>query len=107
MTQEIKDEINNLVNMIVQNIMAKEIILFGSYAYGTPSQDSDIDLCVVTEKQNKRKIDLIKSVRQAIATIASKPVDLLLYYSDEFYERAGVGSTLEAKIKNEGIKIYG
>ena len=28
-----------------------QIILFGSYAYGTPNEDSDIDLYVVTKDE--------------------------------------------------------
>ena len=28
----------------------KKIILFGSYAYGIPTEESDLDLCIITEK---------------------------------------------------------
>jgi predicted nucleotidyltransferase len=33
-------EINNIVSRIIQNFPAKEIFLFGSYAYGNPHADS-------------------------------------------------------------------
>ena len=31
-----------------------KIILFGSYAYGTPNEDSDIDLCIVELSVNSK-----------------------------------------------------
>ncbi len=48
-----------------------KIILFGSYAYGTPNEQSDIDLCIVENKviskiKEKRKIrNLLKDIKVA------------------------------------------
>lgn len=107
MVQEISNvEINNLVHQIIHEFPAKEIFLFGSYAAGNAREESDIDLCIITD-QEARKIDLLRQVRRVIAPVVTKPVDLLVYNEDEFYERAGLNTTLEHKIKNEGIKIYG
>jgi predicted nucleotidyltransferase len=106
MVQEINNvEINKLVNQIIHEFPAKEIFLFGSYAVGNFKEESDIDLCIITDKE-ARKIDLLKQVRRVIAPVVTKPVDLLVYKEDEFYERAGLNTTFEYKIKNEGIKIY-
>ena len=38
--------------------------------------------------------------------MVTKPVDLLIYQKNEFYERAGLNTTFEYKIKSEGIKVY-
>jgi predicted nucleotidyltransferase len=80
--------------------------MFGSYAYGNPNTNSDIDLCILIDRQDKRKIDIIKSIRSSIAKVASKPVDLVLYFNDEFHEKANITCTLESKIENEGVKLY-
>ena len=40
---------NEIVNRIVNAIHPLKIILFGSYAYGNPAPDSDVDLVAVTE----------------------------------------------------------
>ena len=40
-------------NEIIENLRAidpEKVILFGSYAYGSPNQDSDIDLYIVTKE---------------------------------------------------------
>ncbi len=99
------NDINRLVHQIINKFPAKEIFLFGSYAYGNPQNESDIDLCIITE-QNEKKIDLLRQIRRIIAQIADKPVDLLVYNKNEFYERAALKNTFEYKIKNEGIKLY-
>jgi len=36
--------------LVLQNIKPKEIILYGSYAKGTASEDSDIDIAVIVSK---------------------------------------------------------
>ena len=100
-------DIDNLIKKVKQEIAAEEIILFGSYAYGTPDKDSDIDLCILFKLNGKRKLDLIRKARKAIIPLTSKPVDILVYDQNDFYDRANLASTLEYKIKNEGVKVYG
>jgi len=39
--------IRQLVLESIDNTIINKIYLFGSYAYGNPNEDSDIDLCVV------------------------------------------------------------
>jgi predicted nucleotidyltransferase len=98
-------EINNIVSRIIQKFSAKENFLFGSYAYGNPHADSDIDLCIITN-QDGRKIDLLKQARRVISPVANKAVDIVIYNENEFYTRANLNTTFEFQIKNEGIKLY-
>jgi len=107
MKLDVSKHINELVNKIVNNIQTEEIILFGSYAYGNPDKYSDIDLCILTNDRSKRKIELIRKVRKAIAPIASFPVDILIYGKEEFTNRSELNTTFEYKIKHGGISIYG
>ena len=61
------------------------VILFGSYAYGTPDKDSDIDLLVVTNdeftpKDYNERIEIQLPVSNQIFEIAKQvPVDLVVY----------------------------
>ena len=43
------------INRIVSELKPEKIILFGSYAYGKPTPDSDVDLLVVIETNGKNK----------------------------------------------------
>lgn len=107
MPQNIQLELDNLLNEIKTSSNINTIYLFGSYAYGDPNEDSDLDICIITDDKSKRKIDVIRSTRKLIADVATLPIDLIVYYSDEFRERAKIDCTMEHKIALEGIKIYG
>jgi len=47
MEKRIQDELNILTDIIVDTVPVEQIILFGSYAGGTPNADSDLDVYVV------------------------------------------------------------
>lgn len=49
-------EIKKITGQIVEKYKPEKIILFGSWAYGKPKENSDIDLMVI--KKNKKKIRL-------------------------------------------------
>jgi predicted nucleotidyltransferase len=50
MDEAIQAELNKLTELIVNAIPVEQIYLFGSYAYGTPHKDSDLDLYVVLRR---------------------------------------------------------
>lgn len=85
----------------------KKVFIFGSSAYGNPDKNSDIDLCIITDLNNKRKIDVIREVRRELIKLIHRPFDILVYSENEFNERSVLKSTLEYKILTDGKKIYG
>ncbi|TVM01668.1 MAG: hypothetical protein CV087_10545 [Candidatus Brocadia sp. WS118] len=105
---QVSEQFELLKNTLKEKFGAKQIFIFGSYAYGEPDQDSDIDLCVITTDLNgKRKIDIIREIRRELINLISNPLDILVYSENEFEERAGLSNTLEHKILMDGIKVYG
>jgi predicted nucleotidyltransferase len=107
MVEQIDDEISKIVKTINNVTAVNKIVLFGSFAYGNPGIESDIDLCIVTDNNLIRKRDLIKSIRRSITPVTSKAVDLLVYSEEEFNTRVKLETTLEHKIAREGITVYG
>jgi uncharacterized protein len=81
------------------------IYLFGSYAWGEPTEDSDIDLYILFKKSTDINFDLKKRGNRQLAGIGFA-VDFLLNYQVDFNKRAKHPSTLERKIKTEGKLIY-
>jgi predicted nucleotidyltransferase len=86
-----------------------KVILFGSYAYGIPDEDSDIDLLVILDKDGKghNYRTLIKN-RQEISgrlrELKKKyPVDLIVYTKDEWEELKFCGSSFIREIEEKGI----
>ena len=56
---------------IVQKLLPlqpRKIILFGSYAYGTPNETSDIDICIVKDDINRR-YDVMADARDLLKDI--------------------------------------
>jgi predicted nucleotidyltransferase len=104
---QVSEQIEILKNTLKEKFDVKQIFVFGSHAYGEPNKDSDIDLCVITDLNNKRKIDLIREIRRELIDLIFNPLDILVYSENEFNERAGNRSTLEHKILTSGLKVYG
>jgi predicted nucleotidyltransferase len=100
-------ELEKAIHTINENLNTDKIYLFGSFGQGNPNEESDLDLCIITSNLRGRKIEALRKIRHALAPKVSLPVDLLLYTSHEFSERAKLSSTFEYKILNEGILVYG
>ena len=102
-----KSELEKAIKAIKETISPVSIYLFGSYAYGTPDEDSDLDLCVIAETLSERKIDVLRNIRWAMVDSVTMPVDLLVYTAAEFNERAAMSASMEHDILNNGVQIYG
>lgn len=97
------------IEMIKEKLISvykpKVIYLFGSFAWGTPNEDSDLDLLIVVdhsdEKSYKRPLKGIRALRGL--KVAE---EILVYTVDEFEDISKDISTLCYKIRNEGKKIY-
>ena len=86
-------------------------ILFGSYAHGTPHDDSDIDLVVILDKEGKSDsyktvIDNRMEISRRLRELRRKyPIEILVYTKDEWAELKASGSSFIQKIETEGISI--
>jgi uncharacterized protein len=50
-----EDQFRAIIDRLVRELRPEKIVLFGSYAYGTPTPDSDVDLLVILETAAPRK----------------------------------------------------
>lgn len=91
---------------IPSQLSVKKLIVFGSHAYGETDENSDIDICVIGDLKNRRKLDVIRDIRRSLIDNLNIPLDILVYNEDEFNERAKLSSTLENKIDKDGLIIY-
>ncbi len=74
-------EITQLIKEIAEGYKPEKIYLFGSYANGTPNNDSDIDLFIVKDTE-KRKIHRPSEVREIIKDYLA-PMDIIVYTPKE------------------------
>jgi len=102
----IQAELDKLKELIINAIPVEQIYLFGSYAYGNPNKDSDLDLFVVLKDEVQlRDIEAAIKIRLAIGDHQTMPLDLLVIKRSQYMERKAA-PTLERKIAREGILIY-
>ena len=106
MTEYIKNELNAIVKTMVDTGLVSKIILFGSFALGEETPDSDIDLCVLTTISNRRTRDIKVDLRMAILGIQKTPLDLLMYNHDTFAEHASRPTSFEHMINMQGKVLY-
>ena len=100
------DEITQIKNAIVEALPVERLYLFGSYAYGTPTDDSDYDFFVLIPSGGIKPIDARIKARHSLSNISrSKDTDILADYKDRFEERRKY-NTIERKIAQEGVVLY-
>jgi len=104
--QEIQQVIQTIVDRIVKEYAPKEIILFGSYAYGEPNPDSDLDFFIIkdtTEPPLQRRIKLRRLLRDDRRRL---PLELLVLTPDELNERLRLQDQFIQEIVDRGKVLY-
>jgi predicted nucleotidyltransferase len=99
------DKINDIKESILKYVPAKYIYLFGSYAYGNPTEKSDIDIYTVIP-DNVPNISQIYG--KIIGDLGDKKIyfiDLLLSRETDFFERK-LDFKLEKTIVQKGKLLY-
>ncbi|MEN6358384.1 MAG: nucleotidyltransferase domain-containing protein [Armatimonadota bacterium] len=98
--------IKRIVDKLAAEYAPQRIILFGSYAEGHPGSDSDVDLLIVKDTQ-ERFIDRWTTVRRILADRERKlPIDTLVMTPGEVADRLAAGDQFVAKIIREGRVLY-
>jgi len=87
-------EIGAVIEMAQKNAPIQKVILFGSFAYGYPKADSDIDLCFITS-DSRNELELMQAYRKQLADKIQRPLDILVYTPEKFAWRADSVSTIE------------
>ncbi len=96
-------QIEKLSKDIADAFHPDRIILFGSYAHGNPSKDSDVDLLIVMPCQGKQ-IDKAVEVRMKVKP--PFPVDILVRTPEKLAERLSLGDTFLQEILEKGKVLY-
>ena len=104
-TGSLLKELEPVCRVITETVKAEAIYLFGSRAYGIPTDDSDYDLCVIIPENSMRPADAVKAIRRALFSAQSVPLDVIVYRSNAFHQRAEHAS-LERKIAREGVLLH-
>jgi predicted nucleotidyltransferase len=94
--------IRRFARQVAERFRPEKIILFGSYAYGQPHADSDVDLLVIMPARNQ--ID--QAVRIRLAVPACFPMDLIVRTPENMRWRLEEGDWFLREIVSRGKVLY-
>jgi len=106
MNERIQQELELIKKSVLDAVPAEAIYLFGSHAYGTPREDSDLDIYVVVPDDSAELSDIRASIRKNARYRQKMPMDLLVVRSSVFNRRKN-GPTIEKTIAERGVTIHG
>lgn len=98
-----KKEIKRVTDAIVKHYKPEKIILFGSYAWGKPGKDSDLDLFII-KNSGKDPLKRAYEVRTRIDT--DNAMDVLVFTPDEVEKRVQLGDFFINNILTKGKILY-
>ena len=96
--------IKQVIRQIVDRFHPDKIVLFGSYAYGRPGRDSDVDLLVVI-KSDKRPVERTVEVSKSLRFYPF-PMDILVRTPHEVRDRLRLGDSVFEEILEKGKVLY-
>jgi len=88
---------------VVERFRPVRVILFGSYAYGEPNADSDVDLMVV---MRHRSSNVEVATRIRLACPRHFPMDLIVRSPAEVRRRLKLGDTFLREVTQQGIVLH-
>ena len=99
-------QIEEIIERITSNYKPDKIILFGSYAYGTPTEDSDLDLLVIIKSSKQPRYQRAREIRKHLWGITDIPKDILVYTQKEIDEWKEIEEAFITSVIKKGRVLY-
>lgn len=96
-------KIREFSKAVAQKFRPQKIILFGSYAYGKPTEDSDVDLLVVMpfdRRQGRKSLEIRRAIPSGF------PMDLIVRTPEFIAQRLAWGDCFTQEIVTRGKVLY-
>ena len=105
MNQEIYDRLKKIAERLKKNYGAEKVILFGSYARGEETEDSDVDLLVFAST-NERLFERMATVLEIVHDLYNGlPISPIVLSSKEVEERLKLGDQFVQEMLEKGIEL--
>jgi len=102
--RKIREVIYKVVDEITKEYQPSKIILFGSYAYGEPTEDSDVDILIVAKRRLSPE-ETYKIQRQLFG-VFSIPIQLISVSEEEFLETKDIVGGITYPAAKYGEVLY-
>jgi predicted nucleotidyltransferase len=105
--RKVQEQLDRIKDIILSTIPVEQIYLFGSYAYGIPNADSDLDIYVIMKDDAPYSVSEAQTMLyMAVFGHKSMPTDILVIKQSRFQYRL-TAPTLEQEVAEKGVVIYG
>jgi uncharacterized protein len=98
--------IEEATRRLVEEFQPEQVWLFGSYAWGEPTADSDLDLLVIVPESDERPLRRMQRAHRCLSRLGMSK-DVLVSTAEATKRFGGLRSTLTHKIFAEGRQLYG
>ena len=95
--------IQSFVDQVVRQFRPAKVILFGSYAYGQPTDDSDVDLMLIMPHKGPAAH---MATRVRLACPRSFPMDLIVRSPAEVRRRLARGDSFLQDVTARGVVLH-
>ena len=101
------ENIKEITDVFVKQIAPLKIILFGSFANGSYTPESDYDFYLVVHDDRNVK-EVTKSAYKALINIKKRPVDIVVGTNSRFEQKRNAPYSLmvEGEVERNGILLY-
>jgi predicted nucleotidyltransferase len=105
MNQEISEQLKKISERLKKEYHAEKVILFGSYATGEATEDSDVDLLVIAPT-NERLVERMATVLEIVHDLYNGlPLSPIVLTSEEIEKRLKLGDQFVQEILEKGIEL--
>lgn len=94
------------VERLKEEFQPEEIFLFGSHAWGTPTEDSDVDFMVIVPQSTERSIKRMQRAHHCLGDLDMSK-DVFVQTRAEFDRYRHVRASIQHQIVERGRKLYG
>jgi predicted nucleotidyltransferase len=99
-------EIKQIVDKIIAEFKPEKVVLFGSYAWGTPGVNSDLDLLIIKDDPKKNTREMAIELEKILIR-RNVPLDLIVYKPEQIKKRLVIKDQFISKIMTNGKILYG
>ena len=104
-TPEVRAAIDTAVERLVVEFHPEQIWLFGSYAWGEPTRDSDLDFYVVVSESSENSLARAQRAHRCLGSL-DMAKDVIVATSEAAERFGDLRPSLTYKIFHEGVKLY-
>jgi len=106
---KIADRLLPYLRVLVEQFKPQQVILFGSYAYGRPGEDSDVDLLVIKSLEQspvREAAEILRAWRPIRWQGDSLPFELLIETPANHSIRRTKRGSFYSEVVRSGLQLY-